>query len=117
MLCAILDERIVGAASLTRPAKKGKLKHRAIFAIALDRKVWGKGLGRTLTEVCINCAKEAAYLQLELEVVASNQAALALYKSVGFVEYGRNPKAFLTRKGNYQETLLMRLELDSYAAK
>ena len=117
MLCAILDERIVGTANLFRLSQKDKLKHRAIFAIALDRKVWGKGLGRALTEVCINCAKKANYRQIELEMVASNQAALTLYKSVGFVEYGRNPKAFLTRGGNYQELLLMRLELDEPAAK
>ena len=55
----------------------------------------------------------AGYTQLELEVVAENRAALALYKSVGFEEYGRNPKGFRSRTGGWQELVLMRLELDA----
>jgi RimJ/RimL family protein N-acetyltransferase len=55
----------------------------------------------------------AGYSQLELEVVAENRAALALYKSVGFEEYGRNPRGFRSRTGGWQELVLMRLELDA----
>lgn len=35
----------------------------------------------------------------------------SLYKSVGFTEYGRNPKGFLSRSGAWQELVLMRLDL------
>ncbi len=45
-----------------------------------------------MTEACIECAENAGCVQLELEAVAENKTALALYRSVGFVEYGRNPK-------------------------
>ena len=65
-----------------------------------------------MTVACIECAKEAGYAQLELEVVAENRSALALYKSVGFVEYGRNPKGFRSRLTGWQELILMRLELE-----
>ncbi len=51
------------------------------------------------------------YVQLELEVVASNRAAISLYESVGFTVYGRNPKGFNSRISGYQDILLMRLEL------
>ena len=71
----------------------------------------GKGIGRALTEACIECARAAGYLQLELEVVAGNRRAEELYKSVGFVEYGRNPKGFRSRNSGWQENVLMRLEL------
>ena len=51
--------------------------------------------------------------QLELEVVAENRAAIALYESVGFVEYGRNPKGFRSRFIGWQEVVLMRLDMDN----
>jgi len=65
-----------------------------------------------LTEACMECAKSAGYVQVELKAVAENKNALALYKSAGFVEYGRNPKGFRSRMSDWQELVLMRLELD-----
>ena len=52
-----------------------------------------------------------AYAQLELEAVAENERAIALYKSEGFEEYGRNPKGFLSRYSGFQELVYMRLDL------
>ena len=86
--------------------------HRATFGIGIDQAYWGLGIGRALTEACIECARRAGYAQLELEAVAENRNALALYKSAGFVEYGRNPKGFRSRFSGWQELVLMRLELD-----
>ena len=60
----------------------------------------------------MECAKAAGYAQMELEVVAENKTAIALYESVGFVEYGRNPKGFRSRLTGWQELVLMRLELN-----
>ncbi len=62
-------------------------------------------------EVCIQCAKDAGYLQLELDVVADNERAVSMYKKEGFVEYGRNPKGFRSRITGFQELVSMRLEL------
>ena len=84
----------------------------AEFGISIDRAYWGRGIGRALTEACIECAKTAGYTQLELDVVAENTAARMLYEHVGFTEYGRNPRGFHTRSGAWQELILMRLELD-----
>ena len=83
----------------------------------MDRAYWGLGVGRALTGACIECARAAGYVQLELEAVAENKAALALYKSVGFAEYGRNPKGFRSRLTGWQELVLMRLELNKQAAE
>ena len=44
--------------------------------------------------------------------MAENKNAIALYESVGFVEYGRNPRGFRSRRTGWQELVLMRLELD-----
>lgn len=44
--------------------------------------------------------------------MAKNVSAVRLYESVGFKEYGRNPRGFRAKTG-WQELILMRLELDS----
>lgn len=70
------------------------------------------GIGRALVIACIECAKEAGYSQLELEVVSENRNAIALYESIGFTEFGRNPRGFRSRYQGWQELISMRLELD-----
>ena len=60
---------------------------------------------------CIECARAAGYVQLELNAVAENARALSMYEKAGFVEYGRNPKGFYSRLSGFQEVVHMRLEL------
>ena len=111
-ICAVIGGEIVGTAGITPIGSQEKLRHRAEFGISIDRAYWGRGIGRALTEACIECAKTAGYTQLELDVVVENTAARMLYEHVGFTDYGRNPRGFLTRSGAWQELILMRLELD-----
>ena len=110
-LLAEIDGKIVGTAGIDSKGAAEKTRHRASFGISIAKAWWGLGIGRALTEACIECARKAGYLQLELEVVADNYRAMGLYKSVGFVEYGRNPKGFRSRNSGWQENVLMRLEL------
>ena len=77
----------------------------------MARKYWGLGIGRALMNACIDCARQAGYTQLELDVVADNARAMALYTQAGFTEYGRNPRGFKSRTAGYQELVYMRLEL------
>ena len=107
-----LDGKVIGSAGIGCVARKEKTRHRAELGISVDKAHWGLGIGRALTEGCIECARTAGYVQLELEAVAENKSALALYRSVGFVEYGRNPKGFRSRLTGWQELVLMRLELE-----
>ena len=75
------------------------------------KEYWGIGLGKALTKACIQCARDAGYDQLELNVVAENDRALSLYRSLGFVEYGRNPRGFNSQITGYQELVYMLLKL------
>ncbi len=111
-LVAEIDGQIAGSAGISPVRTAEKTRHRASFGISVDQAWWGLGIGRALTEACIECARKAGYSQLELEVVADNRRALALYKSVGFAEYGRNPRAFRSRVNGWQENILMRLDLE-----
>lgn len=110
-IVAFVDGKVTGTAGIDAVGSRYKVKHRAEFGISIAKEYWGLGLGKALTEACIACAKEAGYTQLELDVVAENESALALYRKVGFVEYGRNPRGFNSRIGGYQELVYMRLEL------
>ena len=102
----------MGSAGIEKIGTKEKMRHRASFGISIDREYWGLGIGRALLEACIECAREAGYRQLELDVVAENKRAISLYTDEGFVEYGRNPRGFRSRLTGWQEIVLMRLELD-----
>ena len=68
-------------------------------------------MGRALTEACIQCARNAGYEQLELNVVVENDTALSMYRSLGFEEFGRNPGGFKSRISGYQELVYMLLKL------
>ncbi len=110
-LVAVIDGRIAGTAGIEAVGKKYKLKHRAEFGISVLKEYWGLGLGKALTMACIQCARDAGYDQLELNVVAENERALSMYRALGFVEFGRNPKGFNSKNTGYQELVYMLLEL------
>ena len=110
-LIAIIDGKIAGTAGIEAVGKKYKVKHRADFGISVLKEYWGLGLGKALTKACIQCAKNAGYNQLELNVVADNERALSLYRSLGFEEFGRNPRGFNSKTSGYQELIYMMLKL------
>lgn len=110
-LCAVIHGRIVGTAGIEAVGKKDKVRHRAEFGIGIEKEYWGLGIGRALTEAGIECARLAGYSQLELEVVGENTRAVSLYKNLGFIEYGYNPRGFCSRNTGWQGLVLMRMEL------
>ena len=110
-ILAEIGGRIVGTAGIGQKSPKYKLRHRCECGISIEREYWGLGLGRALTEACIECAKKAGYEQMELEVVAENERAVRMYEKAGFTEYGRNPRDFKSRLTGYQEVIYMRKEL------
>lgn len=110
-ILAVVDGAVVATAGISAIGRKEKVRHRAEFGVSVEKACWGLGIGQALMAACIECAKEAGYAQLELDVVAENKRAVAMYQKAGFVEYGRNPRGFLSRTSGYQELILMRLEL------
>ena len=110
-LVAVVDGEIVGSAGVAAVGSRRKVAHRARFGISVLQEYWGLGIGRVLVESCIDCARRAGYVQLELEVVAGNERAVSLYRRAGFEEYGRNPRGYRSASSGYQELVHMRLEL------
>ena len=110
-LVAVVDGKIVGSAGVSAVRSRRKVAHRARFGISILKEYWGMGIGRMLTDASIDCARQAGYTQLELEVVADNERAVSLYRRAGFEEYGRNPRGYRSADAGYQELVHMRLEL------
>ena len=111
-ILAEVDGTVAGLAGIEAIGDKYKVRHRADFGISVDKNYWGLGIGTALMEACIQCAKEVGYEQLELNVVAENDRAIAMYRRAGFVEFGRNPKGFRSRISGYQEVVYMYLDLN-----
>ena len=110
-ILAFVDGRIAGTAGFEAVGNKEKLRHRAEFGVSVAKEFWGLGIGKELLNSCIECAKKAGFVQLELSVIAENERAIAMYKKAGFKEYGRNPKGFKKRPDGFQELVYMFLEL------
>ena len=106
-LLAVVNGAIAGTAGIEAVGKNYKVKHRAEFGISVLKEYWGLGIGRALTEACLECARSAGFSQVELTAVTDNERAIALYESVGFREYGRNPKGFCSRINGWQELVYM----------
>ena len=110
-ILAEVDGAVAGLAGFDSVGGREKIRHRADFGISVDRQYWNLGIGTALMNACIECARAAGYEQIELNVVAENELAIAMYEKAGFVEYGRNPRGFKSRLTGYQELVYMRLEL------
>ena len=108
---AVVDGKVVGTAGVDALGTRYKVAHRAEFGVSILKDYWGLGIGCAMMEACIKCAREAGYVQLELNVVEDNERAVSMYQKAGFVECGRNPKGFRSRTSGYQEVVSMRLEL------
>lgn len=111
MLLAVINDNIVATASVSAVGNKYKVRHRAEFGVDVVKAYWGLGIGKKIMNACVQCAKNAGYKQLELEVVADNERAVNMYKNIGFVEYGRNPLGFISKYSGAQELVYMRLVL------
>ena len=106
-IIAVIDGVAAGTAGIQQVGNKIKIKHRAELGISVLREYWSIGIGKALTEACIECAVKAGYEQIELNVIAENKNAVEMYKKCGFEEIGRNPRGFKNKEGKYQTLLYM----------
>ena len=111
LLVAIADGKHVGNCSLMRVGRFGRYKHRCEVAIALYREYWGRGIGRIMLETVLDVAKDLGYEQAELEVIAGNESAIALYEKLGFQQYGTFPDNMKYKDGSYVDAYWMMKKL------
>jgi ribosomal protein S18 acetylase RimI-like enzyme len=75
-------------------------------------RLWrGRGVGSALLAAAIEKARGDGLHKLSLEVFAHNDAAIALYRKVGFVEEGRRVKHYRRASGELWDSIVMGLLL------
>ena len=107
MIVAEIDGEIAGSCTFADVSAKRRFAHRCVLEIALYQRYCGLGLGRRLMEYALEMAKNCGYEQIELEVIADNDRAVALYKSAGFEMFGVHPRVLKYDDGSYADALLM----------
>ena len=96
---------IVGVYIL-HPNNVGRCGHicNASYAVKSDKR--GQHIGGFLVRDCMKKAKELGFRILQFNaVVRSNQAALKLYKRLGFVQLGVIPGGFRNIDGEYEDII------------
>lgn len=107
------DGEVVGVAGLVGTERR-KMRHRMdIWGVYVAPEARGAGVGRRLLEACVDHARRIdGVLQVHLTVASHNSAAVRLYERLGFVRYGRDPRALILPDGREIDEELMVLFLD-----
>jgi ribosomal protein S18 acetylase RimI-like enzyme len=94
-------------------AEGRKDRHKAsIYGMYVAPEARGQGIGRALLrETLAHAAALPGLEQIHLDVVTTNRAAVALYRSFGFVTYGTEPHSLKLDDGRYLDAELMWLPL------
>jgi ribosomal protein S18 acetylase RimI-like enzyme len=101
---------LVGLGYWTRYARPTHRQHADVRRVAVAAHAQGRGAGRALTRALIASADTAGVEMLTLDVRGDNAAALHLYRSLGFTEYGRL-KDFVAVGSRRYDTVFCALDL------
>ena len=69
-IVAIVDDKIVGTGGIQAIGTIHKLWHRTDFGVCVLKEYWGIGIGKAISEACIECARNAGFVQIELTVIS-----------------------------------------------
>jgi ribosomal protein S18 acetylase RimI-like enzyme len=106
------SEPVLGILDLKPPAKRRKVRHVTELGMSVRSTHRGRGVGHALLASAIAWAEANPSLELmTLAVYADNAAGLALYRRLGFVEYGRLPGGCKHDDGSRWDQVYMRRPL------
>ena len=83
-----------------------------ILTVAVDPAARRRGWGAALVEMAAGVAKEAAAVEMFLEVAADNVAAIRLYETTGFARVGLR-KGYYPHPDGAKDAVVMRRVLNS----
>ena len=85
-----------------------------VMTIGVAPHARGRGVGRAILDALLDWARQVGAADIFLDVRPSNEGAIALYNSRGFVEIGRRPRYF---RNPVEEAVEMRAPLTRAGAK
>ena len=71
----------------------------------------GCGIGKAMLQIVLDVAKSIGYEQAELEVIAENKDAIAMYEKLGFEKFGTFPDNMKYADGSYIDAYWMMKKL------
>lgn len=104
-IVAVVDGAVVGWCNVP-PASRAVSAHVGDLFMGLVAEFRGKGFGERLLRQAVQAADTFGFRRIELGVFATNTAAAALYRKVGFVEEGIKRMAILV-DGTYHDEIIM----------
>ena len=109
-------ERSSGCTSLS-PTMRDRGSHVANAAFMVDPQLSGKGVGRAMGVHCLREAKRAGFRAMQFNIVVStNEAAVALWKKLGFSIVGTLPEVFRHESLGFVDAYVMHRFLDDIEA-
>jgi RimJ/RimL family protein N-acetyltransferase len=112
-LGAFLGDRLVGSVTFIRQTRRKTVHKASLVGMYVAPEYRRRGIGRALVAEFLRLAAQQPGLeQIQLTVVATNDAARRLYESFGFRIFGTEPRA-MKHDDTYWDEHYMRLELDS----
>ena len=111
MLVGFIDGKHIGNCSLMSIAPYKRYSHRCDVAIALYKEFCGCGIGKAMLQTVLDVAKNIGYEQAELEVMAENKDAIAMYEKLGFEKFGTFPDNMKYADGSYMDAYWMMKKL------
>lgn len=109
-----VDGELASTAAVSRagqfPSSHHKMVMWGVFTSPRHRR---RGLGRQAVDAALRHAFDSGVLRVNLQVYLPNEPALALYKVLGFVEYGMETQA-VCLNGQYHNGVHMTLAKDRY---
>ena len=104
---ALLGGEVAGSYFL-RPNQPGRGSHVANAGYLVGAAHRNRGFGRAMCEHSLAEARAAGYLAMQFNIVVStNEAAVALWKKMGFEVVGRLPKVFRHPRHGLVDALVM----------
>jgi len=105
------EKKLVGMVGFIRRSKK-KVRHKSfLWGVFVYPEFRGQGIGKQLMEETILRASRLEGLEkINLSVTDASAKALALYRQLGFVEYGRERKSMYW-EGEWMDEIFMEKRL------
>lgn len=103
-------EKCVGAIVCKLDVHRCRNTHRGYIAmLAVDKELRGKKIGSKLVRLCLDRMRDLGADECVLETEVTNDGALALYRSMGFVKEKRLHKYYLNGNDAYRLKFLFKL--------